>query len=110
MIPSAFWIDDGDWAVETDAQAIRLGAKDFGIFTTGEVELFEAVFEKFPRCEAGFFCATFWLRLIGTEEDVAFDFADAESVCAVMEIVHLKEMVVEFLVLANLNSVWCLTV
>ncbi len=109
VIPCAFWINDGDGAVEADAQAIRLGAEDFGIFATGEVELLEAGFEKFPGCEAGFFGATFRFRLIGTKEDVAFDFTDAEGGCAVMEIVHLEGMVTKFQVVANLNLVWSLT-
>lgn len=109
MIPGAFWIDNRHRATEADAQAIRFGAEDFRVFATGKAEFFETGFEKLPRSEAGLRGAAFRLGLIGTQEDVAFDFPDAQGVCAAMEIFHLRWMIVIFRAVANLISVWSLT-
>jgi hypothetical protein len=79
VIPDAFWIDDGDGTVFADAEAIGLGAEG-GAGALGEAELVEAVLEEEPGGESDFLRAALRLGLVGAEEDVAAERADAELV------------------------------
>ena len=72
-VPDAIGIDDGDGALEADAEAVgfravnqRLGA--------GEVKFFQTALQIFPGFQTLLFGAAFWVSLVGAEEDVAFEF------------------------------------
>jgi hypothetical protein len=74
FVPRAFGVDDGDRAVDADAEAVAFGTKAWSA-GSGEVKLLEAVFDVFP---GGF--ADVGIDTIGAdaEEEMAGEMADAE--------------------------------
>src|SRR5687767_4869562 len=77
MVPDGLGIDHGDRPVGAGAQAIDFAAVNQRI-RAGELKFFEALFEEFPGLQGDFPRRAFWLRLIGTEKNVAFVFFEAE--------------------------------
>lgn len=71
-VPDAFGVDDGDGALIAQAEAVGLGAVDAGLGA-------EALFEELPGAEAFFAGAALGLGLIGAQEDVTAQGADAEG-------------------------------
>jgi hypothetical protein len=69
VVPDAFGVDDGDWALETDAQAVRAGALN-DVLRAGEAEFFEATFKKLPGGEARFAAAALGFTGICAQEDM----------------------------------------
>jgi hypothetical protein len=77
VVPGAFGVDDGDGAVDADLEAIGLGAVDEGV-GAGEFEFLEAALEVIPGGDAFLLVAALGLGLVSAEEDMAFDFFDAQ--------------------------------
>ena len=78
MIPNALRINDSNRAVHTNAEAIRFGAKNYGVIPLPHAQLLEAVFQIFPRFDAIFLGATFGFRLVSAEKNMASIFFQAE--------------------------------
>jgi len=72
MIPDCFRVNDGDWAVHTDAQAIRL-RPIYQRSGSSQPEFLEAGFKKFPGAQTDLVRAALWFRLVGAKEDVPFE-------------------------------------
>lgn len=70
VVPDTFGIDDGDGALDTDAEALDAGAIDEGL-EADEVEFFEAAFEEFPGFKALGAGGAAGGGFIDAEEDVA---------------------------------------
>jgi len=64
VIPDSFRIDDGDWTLFTNAEAVRLCSKD-AVFTLRDSEFFEAALEVVPAFNGYFSFRAFGFRLVG---------------------------------------------
>src|SRR5262249_13813146 len=68
-VPRPFGIDDCNWPVFTDTEAVGLRAQDSALVR--EAELFQSSLEEFPCDKATMQVAALRLRLIAAEKDVA---------------------------------------
>ena len=78
VIPRAFGVNDGDRALDADAQAIDFAAIDQRV-RADELQLLEAVLQEFPAFAGLFARRAFRFGLIRAEENVAAIFFEAEG-------------------------------
>jgi DNA-binding MarR family transcriptional regulator len=86
VIPDALRIHDGDWAAQTDAQAVHLAALHQRT-RPGEAQFLEPTFEKFPCLQPRFARAALRLCLIRAEEDVAAVMGETERLGGLFQII-----------------------
>ncbi len=89
MIPDSLWIDNGDWAVLADSEAICFRTEGHGIALC-ETQFDEAALEKSPGFEPLFLVAAFGFSLVSTEKNVALDARDAKRVCNLGQSFHRR--------------------
>lgn len=77
-IPSPFRVDDSDRATAANPQAIGFGAIDAAL--PGQIQFFQSILEKVPRCQRSFSVAAFRFRRVGTQKDVPLDLGDVKRV------------------------------
>lgn len=78
VIPDGFRVNDGDGAVDADAQAVCLGSENQR-FRAGEFQLLEALFQILPRFEALVLGRALGFGLVRAQKDVATVFFKTES-------------------------------
>ena len=75
VVPGSFGVDDRQWALLTDTEAIGFGPEDVMQTAFGE-----AGFEEVPDGEAFFLGTALWFRLVGTDENMTRDLGKGEAV------------------------------
>ena len=70
VIPDAFGIDDRDWPVRADPQAIHLAPVNQRV-RSEEIQFLEPPFQEFPRFKSFLLRRALRLRLIGAQKNVA---------------------------------------
>lgn len=76
VVPNRFRINDRDWPVRADAQAVGFGAIDQP-FRAGEFQFFKPLLQELPGRQALFFRSAFSLGLIGAEKNMSLIFLHA---------------------------------